>query len=388
MLLAGAPAVWAMVPGAKNGGGVTAQLRREPSDEKLAAHLTNMIARSSILGLAGMLLLALSLPAAERPATPDFKEVETVLREHLAGAPDESLNRAAVDGLLLALKGRVLLETNASATAVAPAATGPCVARQRIFDGGVAYVQVKRVADALPGEIAAAVKRLSATNKLTGFVLDLRYADGTDYTAAAHTVDLFLSKEVPLLNAGQGLLRSEAKTNAIQLPVVALLNEETGGAAEAVGAMLRQTATGLLIGTRTAGHAGVMNEFKLSTGQTLRLLTASVQLGDAKAIPTTGVAPDIEVKVNPDDERRFYADPFAGTLAPEDSSTNTVANPPKRVRLTEADLVREHRTDGDAEEDVAPLGRTGPDGPVIQDPALARGIDLLKGLAVVRQGHF
>jgi hypothetical protein len=37
MLRAGAPAVWAMVAGAKNGGSVTAQLRREPSDEKLAA---------------------------------------------------------------------------------------------------------------------------------------------------------------------------------------------------------------------------------------------------------------------------------------------------------------------------------------------------------------
>lgn len=348
----------------------------------------NMIARSFSLGLAGMLLLALSLPAVESPAPPDFKEVETVLREHLTGATDASLNRAAVDGLLLALKGRVVLETNASATAAAPAATGPCVAKQRIFDGGVAYVQVRQVADALPGEIAAAVKRLSATNKLTGFVLDLRFAEGTDYAAAARTVDLFLSKEVPLLNAGQGLLRSEAKTNAIELPVVALMNGETGGAAEAIAAMLRQTGTGLLIGTRTAGHAGVMNDFKLSTGQTLRLLTASIQLGDAKAISTTGVTPDIEVKVNPDDERQFYANPFAGTVGAEDGSTNAAANPPKRVRLTEADLVREHRTDGDAEADIAPLGRTGPDGPVVQDPALARGIDLLKGLAVVRQGHF
>lgn len=335
-----------------------------------------------------MLLLALSLPAVESSATPDLKEVESVLREHLAGATDESLNRAAVEGLLLALKGRVLLETNAGASAAAPAATGPCVAKQRIFDGGVAYVQVKQVADALPGEIAAAFKRLSATNKLTGFVLDLRYAEGTDYAAAAHTVDLFLSKEVPLLNAGQGLLRSAAKTDAIQLPVVALMNAETGGAAEAIAAMLRQTGTGLLIGTRTAGHAGVMSDFKLSNGQTLRLLTASVQLGDAKTIPATGVTPDIEVKVNPDDEQRFYANPFASTRAAEDGSTNAIADSPKRVRLTEADLVREHRTDGDGEGDVAPLGRTGPDGPVIQDPALARGIDLLKGLAVVRQGHF
>ena len=39
---------------------------------------------------------------------------------------------------------------------------------------------------------------------------------------------------------------------------------------------------GLLIGSLTAGRAGVRSEFKLSTGQTLRVVTAPVLLGDAK----------------------------------------------------------------------------------------------------------
>ena len=53
-------------------------------------------------------------------------------------------------------------------------------------------------------------------------------------TSAAATVDLFLTQEVPLLNAGQGLVSSKEKTNAFSMPVVALVNYHTSAAAEAM----------------------------------------------------------------------------------------------------------------------------------------------------------
>jgi len=59
---------------------------------------------------------------------------------------------------------------------------------------------VARVAAGLAGQLKAAYEKLNATSKLKGLVLDLRFADGHDFTAAANAADRFLSKEQPLLS--------------------------------------------------------------------------------------------------------------------------------------------------------------------------------------------
>ena len=55
--------------------------------------------------------------------------------------------------------------------------------------------------------------------------------------------------------------------------------------------------------------------------------------------------------------------------------------------LSEADLVRQKVKDGEDDEDAEPAERPTPPKPVIRDPVLARAVDLLKGLAVVRMQH-
>jgi hypothetical protein len=58
------------------------------------------------------------------------------------------------------------------------------------------------------------------------------------------------------------------------------------------------------------------------------------------------------------------------------------------VRLNEAELVREHREGGSRVTNAAPrLRDEEPQTPVVSDPVLARALDLLKGLAVVRQSR-
>ena len=334
-----------------------------------------------------------SAQAADKVATPDFKEVQQVIRENLSGATDESVNRASVEGLLLALKGRASLVTNTGPLTATTNLT-PRLARKSVFDGSIGYVRIARVEAGLASSLASAVQELASSNKLSGVVLDLRFAGGDDYTAAADVVDLFLSKDVPLLNAGAGLISSKEKTNAIHLPVVALLNGETMAAAEATAAALRQTGAGLLIGTCTAGRAGVTRDFNLSTGQILRVVIAPVQLGDAKAIPATGVAPDIEVTVKRDDELAFFDDPYGAVSivqgsGPRGSKTNNTAlSAIKRVRVTEADLVRERQGDNESAPRPVAVRAAEPSAPGVRDPVLLRAIDLLKGLSVVRRGRF
>jgi hypothetical protein len=70
-----------------------------------------------------------------------------------------------------------------------------------------------------------------------------------------------------------------------------------------------------------------------------------------------------------------------------------LTNPPtgtnrlvRRLRLNEAELLRERR-EGLSEGDLTGGRDREVDKPMVYDPALARALDLLKGLAVVRQSR-
>ena len=82
------------------------------------------------------------------------------------------------------------------------------------------------------------------------------------------------------------------------------------GAAEALAAVIRETGTGLILGSRTAGQAAIAEEFPLKNGQRLRVATAPIQLGDGSSLSLEGVNPDITVQVTSEAERTYYADAF------------------------------------------------------------------------------
>jgi len=100
------------------------------------------------------------------------------------------------------------------------------------------------------------------------------------------------------------------------------------------------------------------------------------------------VKPDIEVAVSAADEKAYLADPFADLTSPTDqtasslSSTNSASTNRVRRRISEADLVRARR-DGTTLDDLPE--KEEPEKAEVRDPALARALDVLKGLAVVRQ---
>src|SRR3954471_21063311 len=147
-------------------------------------------------------------------STPDFKEVYDLIREHAGGIGQDELDRAAVKGLVWALAPRVVLITNDSQNA---GSSVSAVMRSNLFEGGIAYVRVGQVASGLPQAVRGAAEEVKGTNRLKGLVLDLRYAGGDDYASAAGVVDLFLKKEEPLLNWGNGVVRSKEKKDAISV---------------------------------------------------------------------------------------------------------------------------------------------------------------------------
>ena len=115
------------------------------------------------------------------------------------------------------------------------------------------------------------------------------------------------------------------------------------------------------------------------------------------ALSASGLKPDISVEVTSEEERAYYADSFVVlpksdlvasanlTLSNAPASTNRLS---RRPRLNEAELVRERRDGATRDLDSLNPRDTEMDKKLVHDPVLARALDLLKGLAVVRQSRF
>lgn len=309
---------------------------------------------------------------------PNYTEVRGLLRTNLPGMTDGQLDAAAVKGLLEGFSGRVVLATGLER--IGPATNVPAIGKSAVLDDGVVYLRVSRVGDGLAKELSAAWEQSVASNQIKGLVLDLRFTSGGDYAAATAAAEVF----------------ARSNKNATRLPLAVLVNGETSGAAEALAAAVRQSGAGLILGGKTAGRAAVMQEFTLKTGQRLLVASAPVKLADGYMLTAEDVRPDIVVSVKAEDERVYYADAYANITKTNLSANAGLSltnqpggtNRPARKRVSEADLVRKHREGSDGDEDELPAGRpVEPERPVLRDPALARAVDLVKGLALVRQAQ-
>lgn len=327
--------------------------------------------------------------AAVAADAPSFAEVYGLVRSNLVGMVEADLNRAAVEGLLEQLRPRVALVTDVDAPK--PGTTPETgAAGTRLFDRSLAYFRLPRLETGVAGTFSAALAGLTNRSHLEGLVLDLRFAEGTDYAEAGRLADCFVAKPGPLLRWGEETFEATRKTNAFDHPVTVLVNGETKGAAEALAAVLRHAEVALLLGSTTAGQANLFKEFELSSGQRLRIASTPVRAGDGRELSPTGIRPDIAVAVRLEDERLYLDDPYRVLARPGPTArrgnTNTVAGATNRpTRMNEADLVRLRREGLNLDSDAPPTTRAATsEAPVVTDPVLARALDLLRGLAVLK----
>jgi len=195
-----------------------------------------------------------------------------------------------------------------------------------VLEGNVLCIRPGHLTEGFPEQFRA----LQLTNKVVGTVLDLRFADGEAKSVEA-AVKMFGTKKAPL---------------------AMLVNGQTRGAAAELAGRLRAANAGILIGS--ANLPGIL--------------------------PT-----DILVKVAVEDEKRFQDNPFAVTATNELvslSAKNELL--PFVDHMSEAELVRKRIKDGEDSGDDPLTPRVAPAQPVIRDPSLARAVDLLKALAILK----
>jgi hypothetical protein len=209
-------------------------------------------------------------------------------------------------------------------------ATNSALAKSDVLENDVAYLRIGHVEKNLADEIGAAQTML-ATNKIAGTILDLRFADGDDLDSEKAVENLFASQKLPL---------------------AVLVNGKTHGAAIELAEDLRAAKAGLIFGS------------------------------------STEVKPDISIPANAGDEKKVLENPF-GTLDQGETNSSAGTNDFSQFidHTSEADLVRAKIKDGEQDENTTPERAAVPQKPFIRDPVLARAVDLIKGLAVIRQSH-
>lgn len=210
----------------------------------------------------------------------------------------------------------LLLATVLSASAAEPAL------KVSLLEKNILCIRATQI----PDDFAEQLQSSLPTNQLSGAVLDLRFADGSQTVS---------TENFPL---GQ------------KFPLVILVNGETSGGAAELATKLRAENQGIIIGSTNA---------------------------------TSKVTPDIVVAEDSATEKMFQQNPFA--RPPESHAGLAATNNdllPLVDHMNEAELVRKHAKDGDLDEPNLP--RVEPKQPVIRDPELARAADLLKALAFFR----
>ena len=177
-------------------------------------------------------------------------------------------------------------------------------------------------------QFAEQFRAAAPTNFFSGIVVDLRMTGGRSEKGVA---DFLLARKVPLAVLADAQTQGAAATLASEL--------------HAAGAVV------IASGTNSAAK----------------------------------VAADIQVSLSAEAEKRFLENPFTNPAAGAGDTLSGTNLMFYSDHTSEAELVRKRVKDGEEEDVASP--RSQPSQPVIYDPALARAVDLLKALSVLRHSR-
>ncbi|MCX7007782.1 MAG: S41 family peptidase, partial [Kiritimatiellaeota bacterium] len=164
------------------------------------------------------------------------------------------------------------------------------------------YIKLNGVHEGCAADISAQLMKWAGEQRF-GLVLDLRGANGTSLADAAAIAGLWAENGQPLFKItdrkGKELEGFKAKHDVapLDLTVIALVDGETRGAAEALAAALAGTLReGMLVGQPTAGDPRVREYLALPSGLQLYVATRKFVTGDGRSYDgREGVVPDIRV---------------------------------------------------------------------------------------------
>ena len=181
----------------------------------------------------------------------------------------------------------------------------------KIVESNVAYIHIPYLGAGKAQEAKKQIEGLLKKN-VTGIVLDLRGTAGGDEQEAVQLANLFIDSGSLGYLQGQKFdkktFTANPKDAVTKLPVVALINQGTAGAAEIIAGALVDNKRANLVGTKTFGAAAFQRVIPMDDGAALLLSVAKYYTPSGVEIQENGIKPTVEALqqseelFNPDDD--------------------------------------------------------------------------------------
>ena len=169
----------------------------------------------------------------------------------------------------------------------------------RMMDAGIGYLRVQSFPKGETQKIASRIQELRKSGAKK-FVLDLRDDASGDVEEGATAANLFIGKGlIGYLTEQQYPRKSflaDAAKAVVQEPLVVLVNQSTGGAAEVLAAAIQDNHRGQVVGERTFGIGSVQKVIPLDDGSALILSIAKYFSPNGKQIQENGITPNVAVE--------------------------------------------------------------------------------------------
>jgi carboxyl-terminal processing protease len=177
-------------------------------------------------------------------------------------------------------------------------------ARWHVEGDDVGYIRLtqfnEQTTDGLKKAIAD-IKAKVASDKLKGYILDLRNNPGGLLDQAISVADAFLQKGEIVSTRGRNpdeTQRFDARPGDLTdgKPLIVLINGGSASASEIVAGALQDQKRATVVGTQSFGKGSVQTIIPLGNGNgALRLTTARYYTPSGRSIQAKGITPDIKV---------------------------------------------------------------------------------------------
>jgi carboxyl-terminal processing protease len=241
----------------------------------------------------------------------------------------------------------------------------------------IGYIRLTQFQEATGRDLSKALKQFKE-QKVQGTILDMRNNPGGLLTAAVEVSEQFLpSGKLVVYTKGRESKKDEwfakGKDQMEDAPMIILVNEGSASASEIVAGALQDWGRAVIVGTTSFGKGSVQTILPLGDGSGLRLTTAKYYTPKGRSIQSTGITPDIVVKVQP----------VAVAKAGEGKANEKEADP----KAAKPPVAKDQPVPNGKPEDATHKNGTPPTPPPLDaagEPALEQDVQLQKAVELLK----